>query len=41
MLHSRGPLQTLRQAMQTLSLCMAQMLTKSCSMSNFSVTLTS
>ena len=30
MLHSRGPLQILGQAMQTLSLCMAEMMTRAC-----------
>lgn len=41
MLHFRGPLQILRQATQTLSLCMAQILTRHRFMSDVSVTLTS
>ena len=36
MLHSRGPLQILRQAMQMLSLCMAQMMTMACFTFDFS-----
>ena len=41
MLHFRGSLQILRQAVQTLSLCMAQTMTRYCFVFIFSVILTS